>query len=415
MGSPRLAYILVTHNRRARLLQTLRHLQQHTPFPTDQYETWVVDNGSTDGTPAAIAQLFPNTHLIALRRNQGVWARTLAMRQTQADYLVLLDDDSYPIGNAIPDALATLDAHPHLAGIMGRCLLPNGNEEACALPAVMLSGAVILRRTALIPTTLKPRGSHPWAPRPQNHNTPLGFRREFFRKAGEYDLSFRLWNLNRPLLRDESITFRHDKHAAGRSTALALRMDLRNNLILAHRFLHGEARRAYRHDWLQRYAAIALHQNHEAAAHRALREARRFRKTPRETLTPQAFETLFAWKTTQQQVRAWANTHHIQRVALIDFAKNTYAAYRACRQLQLSITAVADNGPAFQHRTYRHAPILQDADALANQPDGLILTNVNPAQAPTRLAQLQALTDRPILSLDHTPPFKAAALTKAAA
>ena len=87
----------------------------------------------------------------------------------------------------------------------------------------MLSGAVCIRKSVLDPSA--------------------GFRREFFRKAGEYDLSFRIWEAGYSVERFEDVVYRHDKVMTGRSSALAHRMDLRNNLILVERYLPARLRR----------------------------------------------------------------------------------------------------------------------------------------------------------------------------
>ena len=60
--------------------------------------------------------------------------------------------------------------------------------EACAFPSVILSGAVCIRKSVT------------------DH---IGsFRREFFRKAGEYDFSFRMLEAGYAIARFEDIVYR---------------------------------------------------------------------------------------------------------------------------------------------------------------------------------------------------------------
>ena len=114
-------------------------------MPRAQWEIWVVDNGSTDGTLDAVRQEFPEVNLIARPRNEGVWARSHAFGSARGKYVILLDDDSYPIGDAARRSMDYLDTNPRCAAVVGKVILPDGSFEACALPAVMLSGAVCIR------------------------------------------------------------------------------------------------------------------------------------------------------------------------------------------------------------------------------------------------------------------------------
>ena len=184
----------------------------------------------------------------------------------------------------------------------------------------MLSGAVCLRKTVLTEVG--------------------GFRPEFFRKAGEYDLSFRIWQAGYSIERFEDIVYRHDKVMGGRSAAFAHRMDLRNNLILVERYLPPEMRPIYRADWTQRYAAIAAQAGCAVAAWQARAEAKLWRAretlTGRQTLGPQPVDAIFEWQSQANSIADWARQHHPRRVAIADFSKNIYATFRGCREVGLN-------------------------------------------------------------------------------
>ncbi len=379
-----LSYVIVSHNRRDTLLRTLGILQHTTPLPAEQWEVWVVDNGSTDGSADAITQQFPGVHLLRRETNEGVWARTLAFEHCRGRAVILLDDDSYPAdASAITRSIAHLDAHPDLAAVVGRCVLPNGDLEACALPGVMLSGAVCLRKAAL--------------------DQVGGFRREFFRKAGEYDLSFRLWEAGWRVARFEDVVYRHDKHAAGRSAALAFKMDLRNNLILVERFFPPAYRRAYRKDFLQRYGAFAKHHGQTRALSQAVAEARQWaereRRSGRQTLSPATLETVLQWGQQKRRVAEWAERLELRRVVIADYSKNLYATFRAAQRSGLTVKAIAENHPALADQAYRGVPILSDREALCGRTDGVILSNINPAQVEARTAELRKRWAGPLLTL----------------
>jgi glycosyltransferase involved in cell wall biosynthesis len=85
--------IIPTYNRKGSLLRTLDSLRQQT-YPSDRLEVIIVDDGSTDGTEEIAAEAFPFALLYFWQRNQGdAAARNFGARQSQADFLVFLDDD----------------------------------------------------------------------------------------------------------------------------------------------------------------------------------------------------------------------------------------------------------------------------------------------------------------------------------
>ena len=381
----KLSYIIVTHNRREPLLRTLGILRSTTPLPAGQWETWVVDNGSTDGTLEAVRQHFPDVNIIARPTNEGVWSRSYAFEPARGEHVILLDDDSYPIGDAASRSIAYLQTHPRCAAVVGLVVLPDGSFEACAFPAVMLSGAVCIRRSVLLKVG--------------------GFRPEFFRKAGEYDLSFRLWNAGYSVERFEDIVYRHDKVATGRSAGFAHRMDLRNNLILVERYLPPSLRRAYRKDWIQRYSALARHAGHASAARVARLEGMIWRCREsirgRRTLSAEAVETIFELESQAAAIRQWATQHDVRTVVVADFSKNLFATFDGCRRAGLHVKAIADPHPAFAKLNYRGVPIAGDSAALACVPDGIVISNINPAQIDGVVRRFESGFTGPILRFWH--------------
>ena len=379
----KLSYVIVTHQRREPLLRTLDVLTNRTALPRSQWETWVVDNGSTDGTVEAVRGRFPSVNLIRRPGNEGVWARSYAFGPARGQYLILLDDDSYPLGDAAERSMAHLDRSPHCAAVVGRVVLPDGSLEACAMPSVMLSGAVCLRKTIT--------------------EKVGGFRREFFRKAGEYDFSFRIWEAGYSIERFEDVVYRHDKFMGGRSSSLAHRMDLRNNLILVERYLPERLRAEYRRDWSQRYAALAAAAGFRGAARVGRLEAALWRAREaavgRQTLAPHAVESIFGLRRQAEAIVAWTRDNNVRRVVIADFAKNLYATYRGCVDAGLSVSAIADNHPAFARSAYRGVPILHDAEALATRPDGVVIANVNPAQVDAVERRVRTRFGGPVLRL----------------
>lgn len=115
----RITVVIATCNRRAELLRTLRHLRELTPVPP----VIVVDNGSTDGTAAAVLEQFNEVSLLALRRNHGAPARNIGVLAARTPYIAFSDDDSWWAPGALQRATAALDSHPRLGLVAARTVI----------------------------------------------------------------------------------------------------------------------------------------------------------------------------------------------------------------------------------------------------------------------------------------------------
>ena len=107
--------VVLTHNHKARLLQTLRALEG---LP-DGWPIIVVDNGSTDGTAKAVGREFPAVMLIRSRRNIGAAARNIAVAYAHTPYVAFSDDDMRWEPGALEKAVAIMDANPGIAVVSG--------------------------------------------------------------------------------------------------------------------------------------------------------------------------------------------------------------------------------------------------------------------------------------------------------
>jgi glycosyltransferase involved in cell wall biosynthesis len=108
MDWPPLSIVVVTYNRRDTLLGTLQRLRDHLSY-TGPTHLIVADDGSDDGTQAAVAKQFPHAIIVQSHRS-GLGANTNAgLRAALAlSPLVLqLQDDMH--------LLTTLDLHPHVS------------------------------------------------------------------------------------------------------------------------------------------------------------------------------------------------------------------------------------------------------------------------------------------------------------
>ncbi len=86
------------------------------------YETYVVDNASTDGSQDVVRQEFPTVKLIANTDNVGfATANNQAMKVAEGRYVLLLNSDAFVDANTLDAMVQFMDEH-HEAG-MSSCKL----------------------------------------------------------------------------------------------------------------------------------------------------------------------------------------------------------------------------------------------------------------------------------------------------
>lgn len=171
---PRVAVVVITHQRRAELLLALERLRA---LP-EQPHVVVVDNGSADGTSDAVRARFPEVELIASPENLGAVGRNVGVARLDTPYVAFCDDDTWWEPGSLTTAADTLDAHPRLAVVTARILVEPGGEEDPIVPELRDSPV---------------RGA-PWLPGPALGSFLAGasvLRREAFLEVGGF--SERLW------------------------------------------------------------------------------------------------------------------------------------------------------------------------------------------------------------------------------
>jgi GT2 family glycosyltransferase len=378
----KLSFIITTRNRRATILRTLAHLETETNLSGHDWEILVVDNGSSDGTADALAR-HRRVKVISLAENEGVPARNLALAHARGKYVAFLGDDVCPLGRAIPQALSYLARHPRTAAVVGRVILPDGSLDAPALPAVLMGGASVVRKSVL--------------------DAVGGFASEFFHQAADYELSFRIWRAGHRIERFEDLEFSRESIYSGKPSELACRMNLRNNLILCERYLPRPLRQAYRRDWIRRYALLARHGSREGAANAALKDARiwarREANVGRKLLDANVLESIFQLKAQGDAVASWAVAHDLRRVCIADWGKNLFATWQACRAANLEIELILENDATFANANYRNIPIVPDLAAVPRSVDAILISTLNPARVEQRADELESRFGKPVLRL----------------
>ena len=163
-ADPRVAVVVITHQRREELLRALARLAELPERP----RVVVVDNGSTDGTAEAVRERFPGVELIASPENLGAVGRNLGVARLDTPYVAFCDDDTWWEPGSLTTAADVLAAHPRLAVVTARILVEPGGTEDPIVPELrnspvrgadwlpgpalgsFLAGASVLRREAFL-------------------------------------------------------------------------------------------------------------------------------------------------------------------------------------------------------------------------------------------------------------------------
>ncbi|MDE3067836.1 MAG: glycosyltransferase family 2 protein [Verrucomicrobiota bacterium] len=93
-------------------------------------EIFVVDNGSSDETPAALPRDFPQLHFIRSEKNLGfARACNTAAKKSRAEFLLLLNSDSRLEPDALANAIPWMRANPDCVVAGAQLLHADGSRQ----------------------------------------------------------------------------------------------------------------------------------------------------------------------------------------------------------------------------------------------------------------------------------------------
>lgn len=116
----RVSIVIPTWNGSAVLRACLRTLAAQT---CSDFETIVVDNGSTDGTRAMLAAEFPAARCVPLAENRGFAAATnIGLRAATGDVLICLNNDVECAADFVAALIAPLDTMPDVGFVAAKML-----------------------------------------------------------------------------------------------------------------------------------------------------------------------------------------------------------------------------------------------------------------------------------------------------
>jgi N-acetylglucosaminyl-diphospho-decaprenol L-rhamnosyltransferase len=169
------------------------------------HEVIVVDSASTDGSVDLVRRRFPSTRLFELRTNVGFGAASNeGLRVASGRYVLLMNPDAWPVGEAIDELVRFADARPEV-GIAGPLLrAPDGTmqQSAFGYPTARWLGAPAVtsrpRRTP-VPVRVAMQiirrvAGQRRAKRTFLVGTALLLRREAILEVGRFDPDFFMFN-----------------------------------------------------------------------------------------------------------------------------------------------------------------------------------------------------------------------------
>jgi GT2 family glycosyltransferase len=379
MNAPTVSFVISTYNRRDVLLHTLDEIGR-CGLVRGSYEIIVIDNASVDRTTEAVITHHQDVRLIRAGTNRGSCAKNAGIRAARGEYVVFLDDDSYPQPGSVARMVEHFRRQPSLGAAVFRVELSDGSRECSAYPNVFIGCGTGFRRSALIETG--------------------GLPNDFFMQAEEYDLSLRLMSSGWDIRTFDDLIVSHLKTPAARRHWRTMRLDVRNNLVVALKYLPRDWGRAFAMDWSRRYYRIAASKRQRLAFALGYAEGmiRSLASGVRSPVSADVFERFARIRQIRAELRYAKREHGLKSVLLVDYGKNILPYWLAAKKLGLNIVAVADNKLAGAC-AYRGIPIVNDWVARRLEFDAIIISNSSPVHAQQRAAAWRQIDNRPVIDL----------------
>jgi GT2 family glycosyltransferase len=145
---PDLSVLMVTHGRPELAVLALRSARERLGHASAQW--LVVDSGSTDGTPDAVAAAFPDLEVERLPNVGFAAGNNHLLPRATGRYVLLLNPDMELVEGTLGDLVAALDARPEVGAASVLARWPDGRLQQTLRrfpsPARQLGEALFLPR-----------------------------------------------------------------------------------------------------------------------------------------------------------------------------------------------------------------------------------------------------------------------------
>jgi GT2 family glycosyltransferase len=273
---PHVSFVVLSRNSARVIDRCVRSLVAQSPGGHGD-EIWVVDNGSTDGSPDVLRALqseFPDIlNVLLLDKNYGTTvSRNLALRRVKGEYVAIVDSDVYAPAGTVHALIAHLGADDRTGLIAPRLIYSNGQLQLSAdeFPTVMRKARRFValktmeRRMNLMapPTGIQPVDyviSAFWLMRRDVMNEIGPLDERIFYSPEDVDYCVRVWKAGYRVAYDTTVHAVHDAQEVSRgfpfrSMALSHMKGL-IYLFVKHRFMLSRRRLCVR---IGRFASQGL-------------------------------------------------------------------------------------------------------------------------------------------------------------
>lgn len=221
--------VIPTYDNLSLLLECLESVR-HLDYPREKLEIVVVDNASSDHTPAVVAERYPYVKLVRLESNTGfAVACNMGVAEASGEYVAFLNNDAVAGKDWINALFAGLNAGGEGAVCAASRIVSRDGGE------VEYNGAASNLFAAARPTSV---WGWPDRPQPPGEGSPLlfasggamlihrqtflevgGFDPAYFAYFEDVDLGWRLWTLGHRVVYAPGAVVRHIGGATGKRTA----------------------------------------------------------------------------------------------------------------------------------------------------------------------------------------------------
>lgn len=193
--------IIVSWNTKKLIDECLASIYKETKTP--DFEIFVVDNNSSDGSVEMIREKYPNVHLIANKENRGfAAANNQAIKNASGKYILVLNPDTIILNGAIEKAVKKMEESPEV-GILGpKTYNKDGSIQRTVRrdPTLIASFFILSKLQKLFPDTkslvryyYKDFDYSKESEVRQTQGSFMLVRREIFDKLGPFDEKFFIW------------------------------------------------------------------------------------------------------------------------------------------------------------------------------------------------------------------------------
>ncbi len=335
-----MTFVIPTRDRNRRLRATLEALAQLGPCDSlGGAEVVVVDNDSRE-------RLVLPTHLRSGVRVKSVWldenlgaaARNVAAHEAHAssEWLIMLDDDSWPVGPGLLDALA--DQPEDVAVVTADIFVPGVSDGAAGEPSEA-GLATPQRERGGLPEVLIGCGA---AVRTKDFLAVGGYDASFHYYVEEYDLSAKLLLAGKRVRFDPRFMVVHAKDGANRDMNTIVQRLVRNNAWVAQRYA-PDAELAHELDEVRdRYHAIARKEKASRGYRAGVKELESTLAQQRRTPMPQhLWDRFVGLAAARRALGAQVRRAGVRTVALIDEGKNAWVPVRALEELGVRVVRLS--------------------------------------------------------------------------